>query len=260
MPTITSHGVEIHYEVEGTGPAVLLHTGAGGDSRIWREAGYVRGLTGFTTILLDQRGRGRSGRPSGIDDHRMELFVDDVAAVLDALGIDSIAFWGYSNGMLVGVGFGGAHPDRLRCLVGTGTLRFRNLSDLPRVDETAEIQKDVAAGGVRQDLEHFMTKENDRFPEGIDRNVREGDPLMYALDGVAWLRWNGPRAVLKRFRVPLLMLTGEKEDPDRATETTVDHVPCARMARLPGVGHLGAFYRSDLALEFALPFLRRHSL
>jgi pimeloyl-ACP methyl ester carboxylesterase len=69
---VTNDGVKIHYESEGEGPAILMHTGAGGDSRIWRDAGYVRGLVGFRKILMDQRGRGLSDRPNTIESHSIE--------------------------------------------------------------------------------------------------------------------------------------------------------------------------------------------
>lgn len=258
MPFVTNAGVRIHYETEGEGPAVVLHTGAGGDLRIWREAGYLPGLVGLRKILIDQRGRGRSDRPTDVDAHRMEHFVEDVANVLDAANVESAGFWGYSNGILVGVAFGGAYPKRLGALVGTGGMRYRDLTDLPPVDARVEIEKDVAQGGVRQELDSRMAIEHDAFPETIDRNVRDGDPLMHALDGVAWLRWQGPRTVLQKFEAPILMLTGEKEDSDHVTEKTVAAVQGARMVRIPGVGHLGAFYRSDLTLPHALPFLREH--
>ena len=259
MPHVESDGARIYYESVGTGPSVVLHTGAGGDSRIWRDAGYLDGLGKFHVVLIDQRGRGRSDRPREIEAHRLDRFVGDVTAVLDELDIRRTAFWGYSSGSLVGVAFAGVHPERLRCLVGIGAMRYRNLSELPPVDAAAEIAEDVAKEGVVAELEDRMRDEHDRFPDPIDRNVREGDPLMHALDGVAWRSWHGPAAVLDRFPAPLLMLTGEIEDPNRATEAMVAKVPGARIVRVPGVGHLGAFYRSDLTLPVAVPFLEQHT-
>jgi pimeloyl-ACP methyl ester carboxylesterase len=257
MPDVQNDGIRIHYEMEGEGPSLVLHTGAGGDLEIWRHAGYLERLPGFRKILIDQRGRGRSDRPSSLESHRLERFVSDVVCVLDDARADSVRFWGYSSGILVGIAFGAAYPDRLRCLVGTGAIRYRDLSELPPLDADAEIRNDVAAGGVTAELEERMHKENDRFPPAIDRNVRDGDPLMHALNGVAWRSWKGPKSALARFRAPLLFLTGEKEDPDRATEDTVASTPGSRVVRIPGVGHLGAFYRSDLTVPIALPFLEQ---
>lgn len=258
MTFVEREGIRIHYESVGEGPTVVLQTGAGGDSEMWRLAGYVEGLPGFRKILLDQRGRGRSDRPPELAAHRMEEFVADVEAVLDDAGVESAAIWGYSAGVRVGIAFGAAHPTRLRALLGTGGLRYRDMTELPRVDVATEIAKDVARGGVSAELDEHREREHDEFPEAIDRNVRAGDPLMHALDSVAWLDWRGPKSALAGLRAPWLMISGEREDPDRFTEQSVAAVPGARVVRIPGVGHLGAFYRSGPALAEALPFLRTH--
>jgi len=54
---MTNGGVRIRYEVEGTRPAVMMHTGSGGDSRIWRYAGYATGMPGYRKILVDQKSK-----------------------------------------------------------------------------------------------------------------------------------------------------------------------------------------------------------
>lgn len=258
MPEVDNDGVRIHYEVEGSGPSVVLVTGAGGDLRMWRDAGYIEGLAEFRTILVDRRGRGKSDYPREVEQHRIPKFVEDVARVLDQLQVDVAGFWGYSNGIYLGLAFGAAHPERLQALVGTGSLSNLNLDELPPLDPEKWIAEDVAAGGVRVDLEHYLKEENDRFPDAIDRNVREGDPLMHALDRLGWRSWHGPKSVYPGFRPPVLMITAEKEDRDGETDRVVQILPNARAVRVPGVGHLGSFYRSDLALERAVPFLREH--
>ncbi|HEV2449713.1 MAG TPA: alpha/beta fold hydrolase [Thermoplasmata archaeon] len=259
MPVIRSGGTEIFYRSEGKGPALVLHTGAGGDHQIWEFAGYVARLKGFRLLLMDQRGRGRSGRPSEIEEHRIERFAGDVAAVLDDAGVEQAGFWGYSAGALVGAAFGATYPARLRALVGTGSFPNQDLCESPPPPDPEEyVRTTVAHGGVVRSMERFMERENDRFPEAIERNVRETDPRMNALDHLAWLSWKGPISEFPKLRAPFLMLTGEREDVDRSTEPALERLPGGRVIRLAGVGHLGAFYRSDLALVHALPFLRQH--
>lgn len=260
MSVITSDGVPIHYEVQGDGPAVLFHTGSGGDSRIWEHAGYVRGLKGFRKVLMDQRGRGRSGRPESVDEHRMEHFVRDVTAVLDHAGIESAGFWGYSTGIFVGLAFGAAHPDRLHALVGIGTLPYRDISEYgPVPDVPGFIAEQVAKGGVGQDVDAYMRADGERFPEAIDRNVREGDPRMYALDRIGRRYWKGPKSLYGTFAAPVLVITGERETDDGETEKCLAAMPRARGVRIPGLGHLATFYRSDVSLPHAEPFLRHNA-
>jgi pimeloyl-ACP methyl ester carboxylesterase len=259
MPYAQNGPIRIHFETEGSGPALVLHTGAGGDLRIWRDAGYLSGLKEFRVVLIDQRGRGQSTHPREIEAHRIESYAADVEKVLDAVGVESAGFWGYSNGAVVGIAFGAANPKRLKALVGTGTLPFRDYADSPPVaDVEAEIRDDVAGGGVRSELEKRMLEEGDRFPDPIDQNVRAGDPLMHALAGISWMAWHGPKSKYREFPAPILMIAGEKEDPRRVTEQSIAAVPDGRLVRLPGIGHLGSFYHSELALPHAVPFLRRH--
>lgn len=259
MSVVTSEDVEIHYEVRGKGSAILFHTGAGGDSRMWEQAGYLDGLPGFTKVLMDQRGRGRSGRPDSAEAHRMEHFAADIGAVLDDAGVESAGFWGYSNGVYAGLAFGVANPKRLRALVGTGTLSFQDVSELgPIPDEAAFIAEQITKGGVAQDVDEYQRVDGEHFPEAIDRNVREGDPRMYALDRIGRRAWNGPKSLYPSFQAPVLMITGEREKDEGATARALAALPDARGVRIKGVGHLAAFYRSDLALPHALPFLREH--
>lgn len=259
MPVVRSGNAEIHYEVRGQGPPLVLLVGAGGDRRIWELAGYVAGLSDFRLLLVDPRGRGGSSRPDRLEDHRIERYAEDVGAVLDHEGIDAAGIWGYSNGVLVALAFASAAPERLRALVGTGALSNHDLADLPYPeDPEAFVRRTVEAGGVRASLEAFMAAEQDRFPDALDRNVRESDPRMHALSRLAWRSWHGPKSLLAGFQPPVLVITGALEDPEGETEAAIATLPHGEGVRLPGRGHLAAFYRSDLALPVARPFLHRH--
>jgi pimeloyl-ACP methyl ester carboxylesterase len=254
---VNNDGVKIHYESEGSGPAIIMHTGAGGDCRIWKDAGYVEGLPEFRKILMDQRGRGLSDRPTSLESHSYERRVSDICKVLDDAGVESAAFMGYSAGAVMGVAFGSAHPTRLRALVGIGTLPFANNSELPKPPDWSEwISQVVAVGGVRKEYEEFMKKENDRFPDPIHQNVIGGDPLMRALDGVGGYELNGPLNMYPNLRAPALIVAGELEDPERQTEKSIAMIPGGMLVRLRGIGHLSSFYRSDLTLPHIRPFLK----
>jgi pimeloyl-ACP methyl ester carboxylesterase len=96
-------GVPIAFETAGTGyPFVLLH-GFFGDRTSWRSAGYVKALAGQSRlILIDARGHGESGAPEGAASYEPARQVQDVLAVLDALGIGQAVVWGASMGGITG--------------------------------------------------------------------------------------------------------------------------------------------------------------
>ncbi len=259
MSVARNGDIRIHYEVEGTGPALLLHTGAGGDLEIWKEAGYPQALHGLQVILMDPRGRGQSSRPTRVEDHRMERYAEDIVAVLDDVGADTAGFWGYSNGFHVGLAFGSAFPRRLRALVGTGAVTRMDLTDLPPIpDRPTFIASVIQEGGVRASLDRYMLEEEDRFPDAIDRNVRATDAEMGALRQIAWRSWRGPKSVLASIQAPVLIIQGEKEDKTDSTQAFVAGLRQGRVVTLPGQGHLSSFYRSDLAIPIALPFLQEY--
>ena len=256
---VINDGVKIYYEIDGEGPTIIMRTGAGGDRRIWRDAGYVAGLPGYKKILMDQRGRGLSDCPRTFQSHKFDLHVEDVLAVLNHVGVESTAFVGYSAGAFVGIAFGAAHPTRLKAIVGIGSLSFTNWDEVPKPpDRDSEIKRITASGGVKAEYEAYMEKDGDRFPEPIHQNVLGGDPYMRALDDAAEYDWHGPLAVYPFLRAPTLMLTGEKEDFERQTEKSVEMIPKGELVRLPGIGHLSAFYRSDLTLPHMIPFIGEH--
>jgi pimeloyl-ACP methyl ester carboxylesterase len=60
MPYVTSQGLNIHYEVFGDGPPLLMHHGTIFSSDIWATDGYLDDLKdGNRVILIDARGHGK---------------------------------------------------------------------------------------------------------------------------------------------------------------------------------------------------------
>ena len=63
MPYAKNQGVNIHYEVEGSGPPIVLQHSFTSSLNRWRECGYVDALSAdFKLILIDARGHGKSGK------------------------------------------------------------------------------------------------------------------------------------------------------------------------------------------------------
>ena len=154
MGTVDRSGIPIHYEVEGDGPPLLLHTGGGGDLEMWRTAGYTAGLAGRRLILLDHRGHGAGGRPSDVEHHRIDEYVDDVIAVADALGDPGFCFFGYSAGAAVGYRIAARHPERIRALVALGAVGPESAVDDDPLEFAATIRKEgleALVKGLRED-------------------------------------------------------------------------------------------------------------
>lgn len=256
MPFVDSGGVPIYYEVVGDGFPIVLQTGGGGDGTMWEQGGYIGGLEGFKLIVLDHRGHGRSGNPPNLEAHRVERYVDDVIAILDATSIERAAFWGYSAGATVGFALAASHPGRLAGLVAQGATAAGDLDTLEEqagAEEVARLARERGLGAYIKELEAV---EGARFPDWFMGQMTATDDEMFALEVLGARLWHGPWSVLGDIRCPVLLMVGELEDPEGEALTTTARLSDARCVTFPGLGHVGAYVSSHLALEHAVPFLR----
>ncbi len=104
------NGIKICYEIHGDGDPIVLVHGFGAKKEIWR--GQIGDLSkNFKVIILDNRGAGKSDRPSG--KYTMELFADDVCGLLDYLKIEKVkAVIGWSLGGMIVQQFALKYPSR----------------------------------------------------------------------------------------------------------------------------------------------------
>ncbi|HYW23107.1 MAG TPA: alpha/beta hydrolase [Terriglobales bacterium] len=114
---IEANGLSFHVEDEGSGtPVVLLH-GFPDTSRLWRQQVEALVRAGYRAIAPDLRGRGRSGRPPAVADYALQLVVQDVAAIMDALGVRRAHVVGHDWGAAVAWLLASLMPDRVDRLV-----------------------------------------------------------------------------------------------------------------------------------------------
>ncbi|HET8578750.1 MAG TPA: alpha/beta hydrolase [Methylomirabilota bacterium] len=123
--TFDSAGVPIAYDVEGTGPPVILIHGLYASADLnWHRPGMTKRLAGrYQVIALDLRGHGRSGKPSEEGACGRET-AEDVVRLMDHLGIAKAHVVGYSLGGMITMRLLADHPDRVRSgtLAGMGWL------------------------------------------------------------------------------------------------------------------------------------------
>jgi pimeloyl-ACP methyl ester carboxylesterase len=121
MPRLTLEGADLHYELDGAGPPLVLLPGLGSDSLSWSpvRAALARD---FRLVLPDPRGAGRTrARCESITVERLAL---DVVSLLDHLCIDRAALLGHSMGGLVAHAVAVNAPGRISALVLAGSGRL----------------------------------------------------------------------------------------------------------------------------------------
>jgi pimeloyl-ACP methyl ester carboxylesterase len=136
MPVVEVDGASLHYEVAGAGPALAFVHGAGGSALSWWQQVPVFARR-FRVVTYDQRGFGRS-RCDPATRHPRRL-AGDLAAVLEAAGVERAAIACQSLGGWAGLPFALARQERTAALVLCGTpgglLTPRVLEDLAGVPE-----------------------------------------------------------------------------------------------------------------------------
>jgi pimeloyl-ACP methyl ester carboxylesterase len=116
MPKIDRDGVNIHYEVHGSGPALLLTHGYSSTSAMWQ--GQIEALSkNHKLVLWDMRGHGQSDYPDDPAAYSEALTVGDMAALLDQVGAASAIVGGLSLGGYMSLAFYRALPARVRALL-----------------------------------------------------------------------------------------------------------------------------------------------
>src|SRR4030095_15902107 len=113
-------GVQLAYATTGKGPPIvktgnwMTHLEFDFESPLWRHL-YRELSRDHTLIRYDARGNGLSDRE--VSDVTFDHFVDDLAAIVDAAGIDRFALLGISQGCAVSIAYAVRHPERVSHLI-----------------------------------------------------------------------------------------------------------------------------------------------
>jgi class 3 adenylate cyclase len=249
----TSDGVNIAYQVVGSGPFDLVYVPwwVSNIEVMWEEprlADFLERLASFSRLILfDKRGTGLSDPVPDDDLPTLERRMDDVRAVMDAAGSERAALLGHSEGGNMCIVFSASFPERTSALVLMGCYAKRSRSDdYPWAPDPMERDRDIEEtertwGRVDPTPTLAPSLVDDQaFRSWLRRYLRlSASPHAAA----AVLRMNtgiDTRAVLPAIRVPALCIY-RSEDPDVKVEEgryIAGLIPGARFVELPGADHL----------------------
>jgi class 3 adenylate cyclase len=247
-----SGDVSIAYQVVGEGPFDLVYV-PGWVSNVelmWDEPDYtafLERLASFSRLIIfDKRGTGLSD-PVPLDRlPTLEQRMDDVRAVMDAVGSDRAALLGHSEGGNMCILFSATYPDRTTALVLVGCYAKRIRSDdypwAPTVEDRArEIEQTEATWGSPEAFRELApSKANDEaFERWVGRYLRQSASPKAA---AALLRMNTQidvREVLPAIRVPTILIY-RTDDADVHVDEgryIAELIPGARFVEVPGADH-----------------------
>ncbi|HEY0840652.1 MAG TPA: alpha/beta hydrolase [Vulgatibacter sp.] len=259
----TSDGTKLWYRIAGSGPALVCQNGVGVTITFWEHLAERFATKGYTTVLWDYRGHGRSEEPRDLRRFTLDTCVDDLCFLLDELGIDAACLLGHSMGAQLGWEFYRTHRDRVRALVPTlGTYRnaISSFYDMPRVaPRVFDAARFMAASfpGVVKKLTSIPASQpglSDRVMRGLSivhptlspkdwvpgylRHMARLDPrVFFAL--ARGIRDHDASDLLPEIQVPVLVVAGDRDFfcPPRVAREMVDRIPGAELLMIPGGSH-----------------------
>ena len=256
MPKLDRDGVKLHYEVHGSGPALLLTHGYSSTSAMWK--GQIEALSkNHQLVLWDMRGHGQSDYPEDPAAYSEALTVADMAALLDEIGAESAIVGGLSLGGYMSLAFYRAYPERVRALliIDTGPgFKKDGARDAwnKRAHETGDrFEREGLA--VLQSLSRERSSVSHRDASGLARAAR------------GMLAQRDARVIesLPGITVPTLVVVGADDEPFlAASDYMATKIPGAKKVVIPAAGHAVNIDQPQAFVEAVLPFLEnlpRHS-
>ncbi len=249
MPYVNSAGLDIYYEVHGSGDEVMmLAHGMGGNAAIWfnQIAHYE---SRYKIIAFDHRYFARSH--CSVADFKPALFPQDALAIMDAENVSSAIWICQSMGGWTGSQLAVNQPERVKALVMSHTPGIFEhetaVNDTTRVAEVIKSgnlpalavdfpQKSKAMAVLYQAISQFNYIENSVIPQKIGE-ARLGVDV----------------ATLKNYEVPTLFVTGDKDVLFDASyiEALAKVLPGAGFVNLGDVGH-SSYFETPAAFNAAV--------
>lgn len=246
MPVVNINGVDMYYEADGRGNAILFMHGMTGSVYDWTHQ-FAALAPRYKVIARDLRGHSKSAAPPREEDYSIPVFAEDVYGLLRHLNISKACIAGHSIGGFIALEFALAHPEMLAALVLVDTSSGEwdpvpGIAELrPMLDELARTQGMEAAyefdaANNPQRIERFQ-----KHPE--QREITRRKMWMTSVDGYVYCnkaiaKWQPVTARLSEIKVPTLIFWGDEDTPFiKASQVLKGGIANSQLVTVNGVGH-----------------------
>ncbi len=249
---IHANGIDIHYEISGSGPWVTLAHSLATDLTLWDELAAVLSQH-FSVLRYDARGHGQTSAPGG--PYSFPQLVDDLVGQLDALKIERTHFVGLSMGGMLGQHFALAAPERLdRLAIVSSTSRIPPEAGALWAERVAVARAQGMQAHVEATLARWFTAPyRQSHPEVMARI----GTLIAATPVTGFAGWGAAICTLDlteklgAIKTPTLVVVGAEDTgtPPAASQAIAAAIPGARLEIIPQASH-------QLVIEQAESFTR----
>ncbi|MDQ0221260.1 alpha/beta fold hydrolase [Peribacillus cavernae] len=253
------NGITINYEVKGQGEETIIFVhGLGGSLNIWNSQVNICSRY-FKTITYDLRGSGRS--EVSTNEYSIELWVEDLKALLDSENVGQAHLVGWSLGTLIVQHFAITHPEMVlsQSLVGplweipeTGKTNLYKRADLVEQEGMDAVADTIIDGGVSPYSKHGQTALVGLIRELLQRN----DKRAYAATCKALA--DGKAINHQDVQAPTLLIVGDGDNtaPVPVATRLLNHFPNAKLEVISNSGHWTTVEKPQEVNQLLLRFLQ----
>jgi len=256
----THKGIRIRYEESGGGEPLILITGLGGDLLFWRSA--VRLLSdSFHIITFDNRGSGETTCPD--NDFNMADMANDVAYLLDHLGIEKVHLMGWSMGGNIAQEFTLLYPQKVATLTLASTYLRRPCRSSYAIDNIIAVGEKMGEDMVMPLMNALCMSEEYYAQQEKGIRPNENGRRVYNIEGLRRQKFaldsHDVSERISEINVPVLIFHGEDDImvPIRFGEEMARKIYGSEMIRIPTAGHI---LRADQYVPHLKKFLKLHPI
>ncbi len=259
MPFIQVGEIVHYYSVNGAdeAPALVFANSLGSDHRIWDEV-IPYFADRFRIIRYDQRGHGLSGvgRPAP---YSIDALAEDLAGLLESLGIDNAIICGLSVGGMIAQIFAASHPGRVRGLVLCDTAMRIGPPSMwdERIDN---IRKHGIKAMTESIMERWFTpafRKNRSTELNGYINMLERTPVEGYIGTCCAIRDADLRETAASISLPTLVLCGDQDmaTPPELSRELADTVTGAKLSLVENAAHISCVEQPEAFSRLMLHFL-----
>ena len=260
---IRVNDVDLGYDDHGIGqPVIFLHAFPL-NRTMWE--GQMTALLNeqqFRLVALDWRGFGESELNTDVS--TMEMFADDLAALMDALGMDSAILCALSMGGYAAFAFLRKHPQRVKALVladtRPGADNEESKANRESLAQLAEVEGTEAVANLQVPrlLSDYTRQQHPEVEIRVRRMIDAATPAGIAAAAHGMAQRSDSSDILPRIACPTLVVVGEQDvlTPPNIAQEYASHISGVQVAIIPNAGHLSNLEQPEAFFEVLRNFLR----
>ena len=258
MPTIKAENLQTYYEISGEGDALVFVHGLGSSSQDWKfQTAFF--AEHFQTVTYDVRGHGQSEKVKG--PYSVPLFAEDLAVLLDELGIEKAHIVGLSMGGWIAFQFVVDYPEKVHSLTIVNSwvdMRLKTLEDWKGYIQRAIIFRLFSMRKIGEVLgaKLFIKPEQKELLNDFIESWAKNHKPSYMASFQAGIGWSIENR-LGEITCPVLVIAADEDyTPIEEKKAYADKIPNARLAVIEDSRHATSVEKPDEFNRVLLEFLQ----